>query len=526
MASLSPRLKPPSRPRRAVVHLDGTGQRGAVCTSTDVRMVQGEGNALVMALESSTQTLLAPDSDQLLPALQQAERIGWGYKIQAGKKSVRRAYVQKEGSKKARPIGDLGAMTPRLGLELDPADSAKFAWDRADRLCSDLRATLGVPLLDSAARTCLQVLQRGLAEKYQCGDAMNDLIDLWHAKGGGRVEVFSPGLHRKRGVDLDMNAAYCAEMMQPLPGHYQGLGRDPFAPCSMTIATVHVTGRFPPLRYMSDRGHVYYPKGRWTGLFLPEELKARGVNVMNAHRVHLFSQRQDLAYGAEELYNARSRAGKESELGAFLKLATVAGIGAFGAKKAMRRIVSIPEDGASYYAPGLWSVDHESDRSPPHAIYPVNMAIIGRTRVKLGEAIYQLSDAGFAPCQVDTDGITAIGAGKLPAWFKVGDGAGEWRCKRTKSIEVFGAKASIVTFDGAPPKVRAGGLSKEFTAAQLREAFALGRVDVVRMGKVVEVSLQRKSHLEEPLDVAEIPDYEEKVYGPVHGDGSESEEQE
>lgn len=532
MSSLTPRLRPPYRPRRAVVHLDSAGHRGAVCTATDVKVVEGEGNALVMALEASNQTLLAPDSDSLLPALQQAKRIGWNYTIQAGKKNIRRAYVDKgeEGSKgkksKARPIGDLGAMTQRLGLELDPADSAKFAWDRADRLCSDLRATLGVPLLDSAARTCLQVLQRGLKEKYQCGAGMNELIDLWHAKGGGRVEVFSPGDHKKRGVDLDMNSAYCAALLEPLPGQYLGLGKNPFTPCSMTIATVHVTGRFPPLRYLSDRGHVYFPKGRWTGLFLPEELAARGVNVMHVHRVHLFAPRQDLAYGAEALHNARTRAGKDSELGAFIKIATVAGIGALGANKATRKVVTKPEEGACYHSPGLWVVERESVREPPHALYPVNMAIVGRTRVKLGEAIYQLSDAGFAPCSVDTDGIDAIGSGKLPPWFKVGDGPGEWRCRRTQRIEVFGAKASIVTFKGEAPKIRAGGLSKEFTAAQLRSAYGTGKVDVVRMGKVIEVALQRKSYLEEPLDVGEIPAYEEKVYGPVHGDAIGEDEQE
>lgn len=549
MSSLSPRRRPPVRPRRAVVHLDASGQRGAICTATDVKTVDGEGNALVMALEASNQTLLAPDSDPLSAALQQAKKLGWNYTIQAGKKNIRRAYVNRE-DEKARPIGDLGAMIPRFDVwrkavrvdashdeawfndlktgeaGIDPSVSAKFAWDRADRLCSDLRATLGVPLLDSSARTCLQVLQRGLKEKYQCGDNMNDLIDLWHAKGGGRVEVFSPGDHRKRGVDLDMNGAYCAELLNPLPGHYMGLGKNPFASCSMTVATVHVTGRFPPLRYMSDRGHVYFPKGRWTGLFLPEELAARGVNIITVHRIHTFSPRSDLAYGAEALYNARLRAGKDSELGAFIKLATVAGIGALGANKAMRKVVAAPEEGAFYHSPGLWVVDRESTRFPPHALYPVNMAIVGRIRVRSGEAIYQLADAGFAPCQVDTDGLTAIGTGKLPPWFKLGDGPGEWRCRRTQRIEVFGAKASIVTFKDESPKIRAGGLSKEFTAAQLRAAYDTGKVDVVRMGKVLEVALQRKSYLEEPLDVGEIPAYEEKVYGPVHGDATGEDEQE
>lgn len=214
---------------------------------------------------------------------------------------------------------------------------------------SELRATVA-----STALTLFRT--KYLSQKIPTSAAKNDMLRASYV--ASRVEVIKPALGSV-GADetaryYDVNSSFPFAMLQPAPGAYIGSSRHlPDAPPGegnlyFADAEVEVPKMFlPPLGARGRDGRIYFPTGRWRGLFPRadiELLQEHGGRVRKVHEVWSYEPWTDLALYASDLYARRAVAKNEGKdfLALLLKYLLNSAYGKFGEHREKEEMILHP----------------------------------------------------------------------------------------------------------------------------------------------------------------------------------------
>jgi len=282
-------------------------------------------------------------------------------------------------------------------------------------------------------------------------------VNEWCRPGyhGGRVEVFH---HSPKGIlrEYDVTSSYPWSMAQPLPWTYaetlnapQALDFDGMV--DATIDTPH-TMRIPVLPLKDDSGGLYFPTGKWRGVYTALELRyaqSQGVTV-EAHRALRFETAQPFASFIEKTF-----AFKNTSTGAPRAVAKSVMNGCYGkaAEKPEKEKLYVWPDEESA-ARNLADAESKGQRVtvlsknslrfqlqevfhwPKHTNFAMAAYITARSRILLHEHLLRAGD-GLA--YTDTDSIHAPKCAALEA--QVNDALGGLKVEmRRMRAEYFAPK--------------------------------------------------------------------------------------
>jgi hypothetical protein len=176
---------------------------------------------------------------------------------------------------------------------------------------------MGTELRSTIASTALGLFRtRYLKSAIETHPGLNDTLRASYI--ASRVEIFRPVAGA--GVKgFDVNSMFPRAMLEPLPGEYLGQSlRIPdtdapyFARCDVLVPDMYL----PPLGARGRDERIYFPTGRWSGLFARpdlELLETVGGRIERVREAFLFHAFQDLRDYALDLYKQRAAAKKAGQ---------------------------------------------------------------------------------------------------------------------------------------------------------------------------------------------------------------------
>lgn len=378
---------------------------------------------------------------------------------------------------------------------------------------------MGTEMRSTIASTALGLFRTEyLSEKIETSPARNDALRASYI--ASRVEVIRPRL-MVPGNYYDVNSSFPFAMTKPCPGAYLGQSRRlPKEPeLYFADATVSVPDMFlPPLGARGKDGRIYFPTGRWRGLFARpdlELLQEAGGRIERVHEVTRFAPFTDLAAYALDLYERRRVAKREGKLflALLIKFLLNACYGKFGEHREKEQMVMhpyselCPHDGAHDFDtdegitmascveplfPGCILVSEE--RSIPHEHVAIASHITSVARATLYRYMRQCGEDIY---YCDTDSV--VTCAELPT----GSALGELKLEH----RLVPGEAGSVAAEFAQPKlyrmtiaeeggtrtvqVKSKGFSR-LSSMQFSDLIAGREVEVERMYRVKEFAREHK----------------------------------
>lgn len=378
----------------------------------------------------------------------------------------------------------------------------------------DMILELGSELRATVASTALTLFRsKYLSQKIPTLAARNDVLRASYV--ASRVEVIRPALEGS-GKYYDVNSSFPFAMLQPAPGAFAGTTKrlpEPgydggdhlyFADCEVEVPKMFL----PPLGARGKDGRIYFPTGRWRGLFPKADLtllQEAGGRITKVHDVMLFEPWSDLALYAADLYarRAAAKAAGQDFLALLIKYLLNAAYGKFGEHREKEEMVLHPwgegcphggehdaydeetrETRASCVVPlfpgcilvrGEKSVPHEHVAVASH-ITAVARGTLYRFMALCGEDLYYC----------DTDSI--VTKRELPTSNKLGGLKLEYEITGARFVQPKLYDLVKKNSDGTETReIRSKGFSR-LDAVQFDELVAGREVEVTRMYRIKEAA--------------------------------------
>lgn len=297
---------------------------------------------------------------------------------------------------------------------------------------------LGGQLRRTIAGTALDLFRRAhLTESIPTNAGLNERIRPGYI--ASRVEPFR--FRCTTAKYYDFNSSFPTSMSRPQPGFYLGRAETwDGEPTSFIRARVSVPDCYvPPLPYRHPKtGAVFFPTGRWSGLFSGSDLELLvelGGRIDKIKTVYRFQPFSDLASYVKEIYGRREKETDEFRRLVYKYLLNSL-YGKFGESSDKRKIVFSDDPTAiSGYAeghvemltPGVFLV-RQSARVE-HAHVAISASITSMSRALLTRALVKGSSDSHELYYADTDSVittaelptgTGLGALKLEKEVKSG----------------------------------------------------------------------------------------------------------
>jgi DNA polymerase type B, organellar and viral len=364
----------------------------------------------------------------------------------------------------------------------------------------DLVLEMGCEMRSTIASTALGLFRtKYLTESIETSAVLNDTIRSSYI--ASRVEIFREYV-RPPANYFDVNSSFPFAATFPAPGEYlgQSLHAPPERELYFAQADVLVPEMYlPPLGHRGRDGRIYFPTGRWTGLFSQidlELLERVGGKIQRVEKYFRFRPFHDLSEYALDLYRQRLEAKKAGNdfLAITLKFLLNTGCyGKFAERREKTELVlhpydeECPHDGKHKRVIGGQVVSTcveplfpgcilvTDDKDVPHEHVAISAWITSRGRKTLYDAM--------APCgedlyYCDTDSI--VTGHTLPT----GDKLGELKLEYTIQKSGRFVQPKLYEIDG---KIKSKGFSY-LTPEQFKDLVEGRDVVVERMFRVKETA--------------------------------------
>lgn len=182
------------------------------------------------------------------------------------------------------------------------------AIDRLQGIVNDMGAQMGMTM----ASTSMDLFRRCYLRRDITTPDQDNAFSK-KAYYASRVEPYR--FHMAKGYAYDVNSSFVYSMTFPLPGSpvAEQWGSLP-KPGALYIADVDIEipeMYLPPLPYRHTDGRIFFPTGRWSGVYTSVDIElalAVGATVHAVRRVVLYEERHDLKNFAEDVYAKRMEA--------------------------------------------------------------------------------------------------------------------------------------------------------------------------------------------------------------------------
>lgn len=316
---------------------------------------------------------------------------------------------------------------------------------------------LGGELAPTIASCAMGLFRRSyMREGLRTHALTNDTLQPYYY--GGRVEAFFRG-PIKDCYYYDINSAYPAVMLTPLPANLRKYGRQPTGELWFADCVVDVPDGLdrPPLP-LKVGGKLYFPTGRLRGIWASPELEyaeSLGCRILTLDRAWSYWPTTDLADYARDLYERRMSTTDEAHRLVF-KFLLNALYGKFGQREDMESLLANPKtppDMGTMLAPGLWIVP--SKNSVAHRHIPLAAMVTSKARVLLarhmdraGDVVYCDTDSVLTPTRLDT--TAELGGLKLELTIDTGEIV-EPKFYRASGITPDGRELTMLKAKGYSP---------------------------------------------------------------------------